>query len=187
MKNQACRVLLVEHREEHASRVMAGLTAGRSDSSRELSLVRTGSLQEARVQLLVGDYDAILMDAYARQVSIPAPLATKEFFELAHSRLRKGGVLFVNQGALRAGGELVLTIADTMHAGFGGPVFRAPLKETQNVLLVSARDERAPPPPAESRLDVTWSFALHIPGDRILTDDFCPVESITTRDMLLER
>ena len=134
-----------------------------------------------------GHYDAILMDAYARQVSIPAALATKEFFELAHSRLRKGGILFVNLGALRPGGELVLTIADTMHAGFGGPVFRAPLAGTQNVLLVSARDERAPPPPAGSRLDVIWSFALHVAGDRILTDDFCPVESITTRDMLMER
>jgi len=130
-----------------------------------------------------GGYDAILMDAYARQVSIPASLATREFFALARSRLREGGVCFVNLGALRAGGELVRTLADTMHAGFGDPVFRAPLAGTSNVLLVAARGWTAPPPPAETRLMVTWSFGRHVPGGRVLTDDYCPVESITTRDL----
>ena len=134
-----------------------------------------------------GHYDAILLDAYARQVSIPAALATKEFFALARTRLRKGGVLFVNLGALRPGGELVRTLADTMQAGFGGPVFRAPLRGTFNVLLVAARDGRAPPPPSDTALDAAWSFALHLPGDRVLTDDFCPVESITARDLMLNR
>ncbi|MHC4940464.1 MAG: fused MFS/spermidine synthase [Planctomycetota bacterium] len=134
-----------------------------------------------------GQYDAILMDAYARQVSIPASLATREFFELASSRLRKGGICFVNLGALRAGGELVQTLADTMQTGFGGPVFRAPLLGTANVLLVAAHGTRAPPPPPESRLAVVWSFGLHVAGDRVLTDDYCPVESITARDLRLDR
>ncbi|MHC4953913.1 MAG: fused MFS/spermidine synthase [Planctomycetota bacterium] len=132
-------------------------------------------------------YDAILMDAYARQVSIPAALATKEFFALAKSRLKKNGILFVNLGTLRPGGELVQTICDTLHAGFGGPVYRAPLERTQNVLLVAARSGPAPAPPAQTRLGVVWSFGRHVPGKRILTDDFCPVESITARDLLLER
>ncbi len=130
-----------------------------------------------------GRYDAILMDAYARQVSIPASLATREFFALAKSRLRVGGVLFANLGALRSGGELVRTVADTMQAGFGGPVFRAPLRGTTNVLLIAARGGDAPPPPSGTRLGAVWSFGRHVPGGSVLTDDFCPVETITARDL----
>jgi len=73
-----------------------------------------------------------------------------------------------------------------MHAGFDGPVFRAPLAGTLNVLLIAARDAEAPPPPPGTPLDVGWTFARHIPGNRVFTDDFCPVESLTARDMLLE-
>jgi len=134
-----------------------------------------------------GTYDAILMDAYARQVSIPASLATREFFALARSRLREGGICFVNLGALRPGGEPVRTIADRMHAGFGDPVYRAPLAGMANLLLVVSRGRRAPPPPPETRMGVVASYGLHVAGDRVLTDDFCPVESITARDLLLER
>ena len=134
-----------------------------------------------------GAYDAILMDAYARQVSIPASLATREFFALARSRLRANGVCFVNLGALRAGGELVRTLADTMQAGFEGPVYRAPLIGTANVLLIAANGGAAPPPPPETRLAVVWSFGLHVPGERVLTDDYCPVEAITARDLRLQR
>ena len=132
-----------------------------------------------------GTYDAILLDAYARQVSMPAALATREFFALSKSKLREGGILFANLGTLRPGGALVNTIADTMHAGFDGPVYRAPLAGTLNVLLIAARNRNAPPPPPGTRLDAVWSFALHIPGDHVFTDDHCPVESLTTRDMLL--
>ncbi|MHC4448671.1 MAG: fused MFS/spermidine synthase [Planctomycetota bacterium] len=128
-------------------------------------------------------YDAILMDAYARQVSIPASLATREFFALARSRLRPGGICFVNLGALRAGGELVQTVADTMRAGFDGPVYRAPLGGTANVLLVAANGTEVPAPPAGTRMSVIWSFGRHRPSDRVLTDDYCPVESITARDL----
>jgi len=133
-----------------------------------------------------GTYDAILLDAYARQVSMPAALATREFFALAKTRLRPGGILFANLGAMRSGGLLVKTIADTLHAGFQGPVFRAPLSGTLNVLLIAARDAEAPPPPRGTRLAVRWSFARHIPGDRVFTDDHCPVESLTVRDLMLE-
>jgi predicted membrane-bound spermidine synthase len=131
-------------------------------------------------------YDAIILDAYARQVSIPAALATKEFFSLAKSRLRRGGILFVNLGAMRPGGLLVRTLCDTMAAGFNGPVFRCPLEFQTNVLLVAARDATAPPPPKRTKLLAAASFGLHLPGDAVLTDDFCPVESLTVRDLLLE-
>lgn len=134
-----------------------------------------------------GAYDAIVLDAYARQVSIPAGLATEEFFALCRSRLRPGGVLFVNLGALRPGGELVRVIANTVHAGFGNEVYRAPLQDTSNVLIVAARDRKAPPPPPGSQLLIEASFGLHRPGGLVLTDDYCPVESLTARDLMLGR
>ncbi|MHC4934284.1 MAG: fused MFS/spermidine synthase, partial [Planctomycetota bacterium] len=131
-------------------------------------------------------YDAIILDAYARQVSIPAGLATREFFALARSRLRKGGMIFVNLGAMRPGGPLVRALCDTMAAGFDGPVFRCPLEFQANVLLVAARDGIAPRPPKRTPLLAAASFGLHLAGNAVLTDDFCPVESLTARDLLLE-
>jgi hypothetical protein len=130
-------------------------------------------------------YDAIVVDAYARQVSLPAALATREFFALARSRLREGGMVFVNLGALRYGSRLVDVLANTMAAGFAGPVYRCPLYEQANVLLVAARGGPAPPPPRDMPLGVDRSFALHVTDDFVLTDDFCPVERLTARDLLL--
>jgi spermidine synthase len=132
-----------------------------------------------------GTYDAIVLDAYARQVSIPAALATEEFFALCRSRLRPGGMLFVNLGALRPGGELVRVISNTVHAGFGNAVYRAPLLDTSNVLIIAARDRTPPPPPAGSQLLIDASFGLHRPAGLVLTDDYCPVESLTAHDLML--
>ncbi len=132
-----------------------------------------------------GTYDAVILDAYARQVSIPPALATEEFFSMCRARLRPGGLLFVNLGALRPGGRLVRVLADTIGAGFDTPVFRAALGQTANVLLVCARDGTAPPPPSGSQLDIEHSFGRHVQGSGglVLTDDFCPVESLTARDL----
>ena len=130
-------------------------------------------------------YDLILLDAYARQVSIPAALVTREFFELVRSRLTDRGLLLVNVGALRTGGPLVRAVADTMAAGFGSPVARAPLRDQQNVLLIAARRGAPPPPPAGIPLGVEESFGLHVAGGVVLTDDACPIERLTARDLLL--
>jgi len=131
-------------------------------------------------------YDAIFLDAYARQVSIPAALATREFFALARSRLREGGLLLCNIGALRPGGTLVRTLADTAAAGFGTPVALAPLEAQTNVLLVAARGGPPPAPPSHIQLGAFDSFARHVPGRGVvLTDDFCPVEALTAGDLEL--
>jgi len=132
-----------------------------------------------------GHYDAIVLDAYARQVSIPAALATREFFALAKSRLRTGGYCFLNLGALRPGSRLVEVVADTMAAGFEGPVYRCPLDGQSNVLLVARHGLLAEPPPSDTPLQAAASFALHVPTGFVLTDDFCPVESLTADDLLL--
>jgi spermidine synthase len=132
-----------------------------------------------------GHFDAIVLDAYAHQVSLPAALATREFFALAKSRLRPGGLVFLNLGTLRYGSRLVDVVANTVAAGFEGPVYRCPLHEQANVLIVAARGGAVPPPPRGMPLGVDLSFARHRPGAFILTDDFCPVESLTAKDLLL--
>jgi spermidine synthase len=130
-----------------------------------------------------GAYDAIILDAYARQVSVPPGLATREFFELARSRLRDGGLLLANIGALHAGGALVRTLANTAAAGFGTPVAVAPLDRQANVLVVAARGGPPPAPPSSIALRVADSFARHVPTGLVLTDDYCPVESLTGEDL----
>jgi len=65
MNNKASRVLLVEHREENASRLLSGLERGNGAHTRKLDLFRVRNVHEARVQLLVGEYDAVLMGVEA--------------------------------------------------------------------------------------------------------------------------
>jgi diguanylate cyclase (GGDEF)-like protein len=55
------RILLVESREEDASRLQAGLGGGASAFARAVDVVRAATPREARLQLLVGDFDAVLM------------------------------------------------------------------------------------------------------------------------------
>jgi spermidine synthase len=133
-----------------------------------------------------GAYDAIVLDAYARQASIPAGLATREFFALVKSRLREGGMLFANLGTLRPGSGLVRIFANTIAAGFGSDVFRAPMHEQSNVLLVARRGGDPAPPPKGSALLIDASFARHVAGGEVLTDDHCPIESLTAKDLALE-
>jgi MFS family permease len=133
-----------------------------------------------------GSYDVIFLDAYARQVSIPAALATTEFFGLARRALREGGLLLCNIGALRPGGRLVRTLADTAAKGFGTEVALAPLEDQANVLLVAMRGGPPPAPPSHIRLGAADSFARHVPGTGlVLTDDYCPVEALTAQDLEL--
>jgi predicted membrane-bound spermidine synthase len=62
-------------------------------------------------------YDLIYVDAY-RDLYIPAHLATKEFFELAATRLRPGGVLAVNALTYRDEDSLARALGQTMRAVF---------------------------------------------------------------------
>jgi hypothetical protein len=76
-------------------------------------------------------------------------------------------------------------LANTLAAGFERSVARCPLQGQSNVLLVAARDGPPRPPPKNSALAIHYSFARHVPEGLVLTDDYCPVESLTAGDMLL--
>ena len=69
MKSKASRVLLVEHREENSSRLSSGLKQRRGSRSRQFDLVRVRTIHEARVQLLVGEYDAVLVGVEAPELA----------------------------------------------------------------------------------------------------------------------
>ena len=75
-------------------------------------------IADARVFLAAqpaGRYDAVLLDAYDDQ-SIPAALATPEFYRLVRTRLRDGGVAM--QNVLRSQAE-ASRVAQAMRAAFG--------------------------------------------------------------------
>ena len=106
-------------------------------------------LTPAACQVVVGDgrsylqqhrdetYDLIMVDAY-QDVSVPFHMASKEFYTLAASRLRPGGVLVcnVNMGT-RDNGAVVDALAATMGSVFG-QIYAYNVPGTSNTLLYAA-------------------------------------------------
>jgi spermidine synthase len=129
-------------------------------------------------------YDVIVVDAY-RQPYIPFYLATKEFFELARSRLRPGGVVIINVGHPERSSRLERVLSATMKAVFA-TVVRDPSQPTNTMLAGSdgpvsaARLERSTPglPPELRRLARATAARLapRLTGGRVYTDDVAPVE-----------
>lgn len=89
-------------------------------------------------------WDVIHVDAYAHQVYIPAHLASVEFFRAAKLRLKPGGVLACNVGALRRDDPVLVRIADTMALVFGHA--RALMVPNSRNALLVARLGAAPQP-----------------------------------------
>ena len=129
-------------------------------------------------------YDLIGVDAY-RQPYIPFYLATREFFDLAHSRLRPGGAVVVNIGHPAGQDGLEKTITRTIAASFKH-VARFAIEDTSTLLIASDV------PPSRERLRVAQATAnpdlvplladaergLQAPlrGGSVYTDDKAPVE-----------
>jgi len=128
-------------------------------------------------------WHVIHVDAYAHQVYVPAHLASREFFELAHARLEPGGVVACNVGALRSDDPVLAAIAATMGTTFGS-VLALPVPNSRNVLLVGRRDaslvpERlaaAPPPPSTlpPESSARWRSLLAHAADRAKWRTFVP-------------
>jgi spermidine synthase len=134
-------------------------------------------------------YDAIFVDAY-RQPYIPFYLATREFFQLARSRLTPGGVVVVNVGHVEGSTKLERVLSATMRAAFPH-VWRDPAKPTNTQLVASvaplrpARVPPAAPPPLRALADqVSLRLAPGLPGGEVYTDDRAPVEWLIDRSIL---
>jgi spermidine synthase len=130
-------------------------------------------------------YDAILVDAY-RQPYIPFYLATREFFELAQSRLKPGGLIMVNAGHPEGSDDLEQVLGATMADVFR-TVVRDPAEAT-NTLLIGTDEpeasganlrEQIPSLPEEIRpraMEAAARIAPRLPGGEVYTDDRAPVE-----------
>ena len=90
-------------------------------------------------------YDVVVVDAYERQIYIPAHVASREFFEAIQRCLRPGGVVSVNAGGRGFDDPVVHAIGNTVAAVFGeAHVFRVP--RSRNFLVIGRSG--APPDPS---------------------------------------
>jgi spermidine synthase len=147
-----------------------------------------------------GPWDAIVVDAFYSD-SIPFHLATREFLELARSRLTPGGVVATNIiGAVRgAESRLFRSMLRTYRAVFPTvavhPVGEEPINSIRNVILVSGESaapskefllerwadvrRRAPGAPnltqaIEGRIDAP----IQTEDVPVLTDDYAPTDAL---------
>ncbi len=138
-------------------------------------------------------YDVIAVDAY-RQPYIPFYLATKEFFELAKSRLAPGGVLALNVAAVPDDERLSRAIRSTMAAVFPDVWRWRPLRFNELLLgstSPASRDElvrrvRGVPEEVASLAPLfAQGVEAVVQEEEPLTDDRAPIEWLTDR-MIIE-
>ena len=139
-------------------------------------------------------FDAIFLDTY-RQPYIPFYLTTKEFFQLAHDRLKPGGAVLINVGHPADSDRLEKVLTATMGSAFAH-VARDPVKRTNTVLIGSDTEpskavlERAEfELPNELRPLAGGSAARLAPGLRggsVYTDDHAPVEWLVDASIVHE-
>jgi spermidine synthase len=137
-------------------------------------------------------FDAIFLDTY-RQPYIPFYLTTKEFFALAHSRLRPGGAVLINVGHPRASDRLEKVLTATLGSVFAH-VARDPVKRTNTILIASdtppsrATLEQADVPADLRTLASDAAGRLQGPlrGGDVYTDDHAPVEWLVDASIVQE-
>lgn len=134
-------------------------------------------------------YDLIVVDAY-RQPYVPFYLATQEFFQLAHDRLRPGGAIALNVAATPDDRRLSRAIGTTLLTAFP-QVWRWQALRFNDLLLALERPlpraelvRRAGRAPAPVRTLVPL-FGRQLrsvrPRGTPLTDDRAPVEWLTDK------
>jgi spermidine synthase len=139
-------------------------------------------------------FDLILVDAY-RQPYVPFYLATRQFFRLARSRLRPGGVVALNVATVPRDHRLAEGIAGTLRTEFPQVLTWQALKLNQLVLGLDRPISRARLRAAVARTPerirvLTRLLARHAraaapSAQPPWTDDRAPVEWVTDR-MILE-
>lgn len=155
-------------------------------------------------------YDAILIDAYARQVEIPFHLVTREMFLSCHRLLETGGVVAVNVSSFGMNDPVLRAIAATLAS-----VFETPDPEGSKVYILSvpgdhnavvfARKDAKPMAPIQFLQKVRTrdqepltllAQKIALPGimvpfawdrdkDQILTDDRAPMEQLQAASLKL--
>lgn len=132
-------------------------------------------------------YGAVLIDAYAQQIYLPAHLCTQEFFLEVRQRLLPGGVVALNVGGLSIEDPVVEAVSGTLASVFGSArVGRVP--GTRNMIVV-ARDGDEPVGesgvvPPELAPSLAWMqdaerMSVVLPtGRSVLRDGHAPLEAL---------
>jgi MFS family permease len=132
-------------------------------------------------------YDTILVDAYSSQVYIPPHMATTEFYRLAKSRLKPGGVVVMNINAPTDESRLLKALINS-----AAPHFRhmtvVPTPASWN-RLVFASDEPIDMAAVAAKIpqmddDIIAALARNYavsyrPDEEVFTDDRAPIEMLT--------
>jgi len=170
---------------------------------------------DGRVALraLRGPYDAILIDAYARQVEIPFHLVTVEMFQLCLDRLSDRGIIGINVSSFGRSDPVLLAIADTLAAltmrpgGEAPRIGVLPVRRDHNSVLVYRKGADLPTPPKflewvrakGPRSPLVLQLAQFVcgpgglwfcePPEHLvpLTDDCAPMEKLQARSLALAR
>src|SRR3954469_13321152 len=129
-------------------------------------------------------YDSIFLDTY-RQPYIPFYLTTREFFELARTRLAPGGTIIVNVGHPDDSDALEKVLTATLRTAFPY-VARDPIEPTNSLVTASTRPltgaalERAPLTGELRSLAERSAGRLGegLSGGAVYTDDKAPLEGL---------
>ncbi len=148
------------------------------------------------------DWDYVILDAYTAGGRIPKHLISQEFFELVKKRMAPGGVIVANIISALDGekSRLYRSVATTMGSVFGEVVTfpRFEKGETSENLMLACRLGKLPQTPAEIRTafanlsgtlikqpglqQAVSAVRTGIPtGGVLLTDNYCPVDSMVTQ------
>jgi len=144
---------------------------------------------DARVVLKASGraFDLVILDAYARQIAIPAHLGTVEFFGLVKERLSDRGVFAVNVSVSDLEGPLVSALVKTLRGVFPSVAVVSVSGSWNALLLASSDADRsfAPLGGPEVLVDVRRQFLSGlIPAPEpaadapILRDDRAPLEQL---------
>lgn len=154
-------------------------------------------------------YDAILMDAYARQVEIPFHLVTREMFLLCKQKLADGGIVAINVSSFGASDPVLRSIASTLSSVFA-PGETAPqnvavlrVRGDHNSIVIARKDAALPTAARflkkvrELGLEPLTLVAQFLagpggmelykpsPADVLLTDDRAPMEKLQALSLQL--
>jgi spermidine synthase len=63
-----------------------------------------------------GPFDLVILDAYARQIAIPAHLATREAFEAVRDRLSPRGIFAINVSTVDVESPIAAALPETLRS-----------------------------------------------------------------------
>ncbi len=162
-------------------------------------VVLSGLDARAAMRQLRGEFDQIILDAYANNMEVPAHLCSVEFFQEVRGQLREGGWFTVNLAGFGLQDVLVDAVARTVASAFENRVLLVRVPFSRNCMLY-ARAGEAPVDPSAPHFLVGGPElrkrlqSLRMPGaarwvedagPAPLTDDFNPILSLQRQSVEL--